>query len=187
MTMQSILEEISNLNDLSERLLMLAQASSAIHSQHFTDLRIDDLVWQARSELLKRDCGCSIQFEMLDFIDDEQFFLVRGSEYLLRTAMINLMENGCKFSYDHSVKVQLSMAPGRICLDFIDYGPGIPDEEISKIFQPFYRSQATAKVRGHGIGLTLTERIILLHNGSIGVHCGEGRGTRFRVELPSIK
>ncbi|MFO7616898.1 MAG: ATP-binding protein [Bacteroidales bacterium] len=185
-TMRSVLEEISNLNDLSERLLMLAQASSATSRLHFSEVRVDDLVWQARSELLKRDCSCTVLFEMLDFIDDEKYFLVKGSEFLLKTAVINLMENGCKFSYNQAVKVQLSMAPERIILDFNDNGPGIPEEEIPKIFEPFYRSAAAGKVRGHGIGLALTQRIISLHNGTIAVRCGEGNGTNFRVVLPGI-
>ena len=184
-TMKSVLEEIITLNDLAERLLMLAQASSSASRVHFSDLRIDDLIWQARSELLKRDRNYTVQFEMLDFIDDEKYFLVRGSENLIRAAMINLMENGCKFSLNTTVKVQLSMAPGRIILDFNDNGPGIPEEEIPKIFQPFYRSPTAAKVRGHGIGLALTERIVSLHGGTITVRCDEGSGTNFRVVLPN--
>ena len=184
-TLRSVREEISNLNELSERLLMLAQASSATSSAHFSDLRIDDLVWQARSEILKRDRQCNVLFEMLDFFDDEKYFLVKGNESLMKTALINLMENGCKYSFDQKVKVLLSMAPGHIILEFNDNGPGIPEEEIPRIFQPFYRSPSTNKVRGHGIGLTLTERIITLHNGTITVSCSEGKGTTFRVVLTS--
>jgi len=122
---------------------------------------------------------------MLDFFDDEKYFLVKGNESLLKTALINLMENGCKYSFDQKVKVLLSMAPGHIILEFNDNGPGIPEEEIPRIFQPFYRSPSTNKVRGHGIGLTLTERIITLHNGTITVSCSEGKGTTFRVVLTS--
>jgi signal transduction histidine kinase len=62
-----------------------------------------------------------------------------------------------------------------------DYGPGVPDSERSRIFEPFH----TTKLRGTGLGLAVAKRIIDLHNGRIQIVDPPGGGTEFQVLLPA--
>ncbi|MCX6227454.1 MAG: HAMP domain-containing sensor histidine kinase, partial [Bacteroidia bacterium] len=168
-TVTTVLSEIRNLNLLSKKLLLLAQASTELTGMNFSLLRIDDLLWQVRSEILSRSPEFSVQIEINEDIDDEDQLTVSGNEMLLKTAIANIMENGCKYSGNQSVVVSLSRISENLVIHFLDEGIGIPEHEIQMIFQPFYRSQSVKTSEGHGIGLSLAEKVITLHKGTLSV------------------
>ncbi|HZH67289.1 MAG TPA: sensor histidine kinase, partial [Flavisolibacter sp.] len=103
---------------------------------------------------------------------------------LLKTAFLNLMENGCKFSPDHQIQVRLQVEKYGITLRFIDRGVGIEEKELPHIFEPFYRSESTKHIPGHGVGLALTARIVHLHHGRIEASSQPGQGSAFSIFLP---
>ena len=128
------------------------------------------------------------QIEYDDMPDDESLLVVNGNERLIKTAILNLMDNACKFSKDKTVQVRISSKKDHIEITFIDKGIGIPLEEQEKIFSPFFRaSNVPAQNKGYGIGLPLCQRIVLLHNGSLTVESKSGKGSRFRLKLPIRK
>lgn len=183
----SILQETRSLSLLFNRLLLLAQASSSSESAEFINIRIDEVLWHAREELKRRNPDFSVHIELTSTVDDEKYLIVCGNEMLLRSALINLMENGCKFSDEQHVRVNVSRDKGSLILHFIDEGDGINPDEIAKIFIPFYRTTAAKKKNGYGIGLPLVEKIISLHKGSISVKSEVGKGSDFLVTLPLAK
>ncbi|HEY8401130.1 MAG TPA: ATP-binding protein, partial [Cytophagaceae bacterium] len=65
-----------------------------------------------------------------------------------------------------------------------DQGTGIDEKDIKYIFQPFYRAASVSKIPGHGIGLSLTENIIRLHEGTIQLTSQPGKGTKVSISLP---
>jgi signal transduction histidine kinase len=71
-----------------------------------------------------------------------------------------------------------------IQLEFADKGPGIKPEDMPFIFEPFFRSEETRKLPGHGIGLSLVNRILQLHQGTVEVSSQERMGAKFTVKLP---
>ena len=180
----SALSEIRNLNQLSGRLLIWAQASSELTGANFTQLRIDDLLWQIRSEFLTRFPAYSVKIGMDQSLDDQDHLTVKGNELLLKTAIANIVENGCKYSVDQRVEVLLSNESNYLVMHFIDHGTGIPESEVSMIFQPFYRGHLTKRIAGHGIGLSLAEEVVALHRGSIVVTSRLNEGSDFTVRLP---
>ncbi|MGV2479920.1 UNVERIFIED_CONTAM: HAMP domain-containing histidine kinase, partial [Salmonella enterica subsp. enterica serovar Weltevreden] len=120
-----------------------------------------------------------------DFESDHEIS-VKGNEYLLKTAFCNLFDNGCKFSKDHQSTVSVSFQTDKILLMFTDKGIGITEEDFQHIFTPFYRGENKAFADGNGIGLSLTQKIIQLHQGKITVISAPAAGTVFTVELPSV-
>jgi signal transduction histidine kinase len=106
---------------------------------------------------------------------------------LLKTAIANIVENGCKYSGDHRVVVSLSKHSEILVIHFTDTGIGIPEHEKNMIFQPFYRSQLVKTSEGHGIGLSLAEKVITLHKGTLSVSSQVGKGSDFVVQLPLAK
>ncbi len=181
----SVLEDMRSLNRLADRLLMLAQADDRISSTTFTPVRMDEIIWQARTELVKKKKDHVVDVVMPE-VDDERSLQVQGNEDLLRSLVFNLMENGCKYSPDHRVEVRMSIDDGQIQLDLADQGIGIPEPEWNKIFSPFFRGSNTSGSQGHGIGLSLVQRIAELHNGRIGFQPNVPRGTVFIVSLPHL-
>jgi signal transduction histidine kinase len=182
-TLNSVFEDIRNLNTLSNRLLLLAQASSDIPESAFLPVRIDEVTWQASEEILKFNQGYSVKINLADSLDDETM-TVLGDEQLLKTSITNLLENACKYSDDQSVSVNIKSSSSDITLEFIDHGIGISEEDLIQITKPFYRGKNVHKSRGNGIGLSLVERIITMHHGNIQIASQVNMGTTVLLRLP---
>ncbi len=181
----AVLDDISKLNRLLDRLLLMAHASSEGAREGFSEVRIDEILWQAREELLKHEKEYTVTVALDENISDIANLTMRGDEQLLLSAVTNIMENGCKYSPDRSVRILLSHDTHNILVSFTDNGPGIAEDEIERIFESFYRSKSTASVRGHGIGLSLASKIIDIHNGKITVTSRQGEGTTIRLIFPA--
>jgi len=118
------------------------------------------------------------------------FPFVTGDRDLLVLAIYNLIENALKFTCaDDSVEVRLSEDGQVIVIEVADSGPGIPTEDVSKIFEELYRGSNARSTEGSGLGLALVSRIIALHDGKINVRSTQEdpRGTVFTVRLPVSK
>jgi two-component system OmpR family sensor kinase len=115
---------------------------------------------------------------------------VTGDRDLLSLAVYNLVENALKFtSGNEAVEVRVLEDGKAIVVEVADSGPGIPSEELSKIFEELYRGVNARGVEGSGLGLALVQRIVELHGGQIQVRSSQGnpRGTVFTVRLPVKK
>ena len=179
-----LLDEVKSMIRLVNGLLELARASADAVTLNYQPVRIDELLWQAQSQLVSRKPDYQIDIDFENLPDQEEELVVLGEESLLQTVFQNLMENGCKYSPDERISVRISFERGQVQLAFIDQGYGIPAADMPHIFEPFYRSETTMTLKGHGIGLALTQRIIALHRGQIKVESVVGKGTTFRITLP---
>jgi signal transduction histidine kinase len=180
-TLLSIKDDITEMTDLSNSLLDLASVESGVAKINFEQVRIDEILWQAQSDLKQKRPEANISIEFGEIPEDEEEFMVNANEQLMKTAVINLMENACKFSPDKSVNVLLYFPKNKVKITFYNTGDEIPKAEIQHLFIPFYRSETTKKIKGHGIGLPLTKKIIELHNGTLAVESGKSIGTTFTI------
>ncbi|RYZ46640.1 MAG: ATP-binding protein, partial [Sphingobacteriales bacterium] len=144
-------------------------------------------LWQGRSRLLQKNEEYRIDIEYEKLPGNEEELIVMGEESLLQMAFQNLIENGCKYSKDRHIVVTLNAGDDDIKLTFTDHGYGIPPEDIPHLFEPFFRSETTSGIIGHGIGLALTHRIITIHKGQIRVESEIGKGTSVEVTVPVRK
>lgn len=115
------------------------------------------------------------------------FPMITGDRDLLVLAVYNLVENALKFTYEtDSVEIRLGEDGRAILIEVADSGVGIPQEDVSKIFEELYRGSNARSTDGSGLGLALVHRIIALHGGYIQVRSSqeEPRGTVFTVRLP---
>jgi len=184
-TIQSVLEDTRNLNEVAEKLLQLARVHSDGGDIVFEQVRLDEIMLQTREALLRVHPDYHIAFDIEGIPETEEQLCVRGNEPLLRLAFLNLMENGCKFSPDKRVEVKIYFQQdGNHRVEITDHGPGIPQKDMHLIFQPFYRSAQNIEVRGSGIGLSLVDSILKLHRIAIQVLSAQGKGATFRLEFP---
>ncbi len=184
-TMQSVLEDSKHMADITDKLLQMARVYSEDSSISFSDIQLDTLVLQVREMLLRGhlDYTIKVDFE-LNSAEDSQM-VVLGNEALLKLAISNLVENGCKFSPDKAVYLILKRgAVGGLELFIQDNGPGIPDKDLPLVFQPFYRGVQQAKAPGSGIGLSLVDSILRLHQTTIEITSNPKGGTIFRLCFP---
>lgn len=184
---RNALSDSRKLARLSNNLLDLAKASYDLSEIYFKPIRIDELLLDARQQVQKANAKYQIDIHFENDFDSDDEISINGNEYLLKTAFINLFENGCKFSEDSKSTVSIQLKNGEIILKFSDKGIGIPKEDLQHIFTPFYRGANKEFSEGNGIGLPLTKKIIELHQGIISVASGELKGTVFTVLLRNIQ
>jgi signal transduction histidine kinase len=182
--LQSVLEDARNINLMSDKLMQLAKINAGGEAIPMEPLRIDEVVWQAKEAVLKSNPDYRVHFEIRNLPDEEAKLSIRGNEQLLKTALINLMDNGCKFSADHRVNVQLSFDDsGKTAVEIRDEGAGIAAEDLPALFEPFYRSRHNGSIKGNGIGLSLVDSIVKLHRIDLKVERNQPKGAVFRMEF----
>ena len=104
---------------------------------------------------------------------------------LINHILINLLENALKYSQpDTKVKFELGLLPSKITFSIQDEGIGIPTENLSHIFNSFYRGNNVETASGTGLGLSIVKRCTDLHRGGISVNSTVGEGSIFTVSLP---
>jgi signal transduction histidine kinase len=183
--LRSVLQGLRGLNRLSTQLLVLAQTSSDNPQKNNALLRIDDVLWDAKEESARFHSDYTISIQ-LDLYSNDESLSVHGDHQLLKIAFMNLIDNGCKYSDNNKINIDLYVTnESSIKIAFTNSGSVIPKEVAEKIFDPFFRSTDPGKkVQGFGIGLSLAKRIIELHNGNISLQPDQNQLTIFVVTLP---
>ena len=182
--MRSVYQDVKHLSELTKTLLEFAKTSGNAGGIELADFRIDEVLLRIPAELSKINSDYNVALSFTELPEDDTALLVFGNEELLFTAIRNMVVNACKFSSDNRAMVTLSVNNAMITITIADNGPGIPEEEVSRIFEPFYRSDAANRTEGFGLGLSLSSRIIKLHKGNIDV-ISTGHGSTFKVQLPT--
>lgn len=183
--LRSIVEDMHSLNRLADKLLLLAQAENSTTAATFTPVRMDEVLWSSRQEVLKAGKGNTVLVTIGSF-EEESDLQVMGNEVLLRSMMTNLMENACKYSPDATARIVLNQTKGSVHIAVENIGEGIAPQYHERIFEPFFRADNTGRARGHGIGLSLARRIASLHGGTITLTSTPGAGATFSVQLPQV-
>lgn len=183
-SLQSLLDDTRTLAALANALLTLAQSDLEKQQLKQGPVRVDETLFAAQNDLLKAHPDYQFTIEYETFPEDESQLLITGSEQLLKTAFLNFMDNACKFSEDHTVDISLGISDTAVRITFKDRGIGILPEEQERVFQAFYRGNNTGGFpKGYGIGLSLCQRIVRLHNGTISLKSTPGQGSCFEVTL----
>jgi len=185
--LQSIYQDVQHLTKLTQTLLEFAKASGNPGGLEIDLVRMDEIILSLPAEASKINTSYNVKIEFENLPEEEENLLVFGNGPLLFTAINNIVINACKYSEDHEAEVQLKVINNTISISIKDKGKGISSSEIDKIFQPFYRTEESRAEQGFGLGLSLANRIIKLHKGSIAVTSEPGKGTIFHLQLPSAK
>ena len=171
---------------LSNNLLDLAKANYDPKEVGYTPLRIDEVLLEAYQEIQQGSAPCTVQMEFVGDTTDEHFMTVVGNPYLLKVACKNLIENACKFSYDHHCYIRIGFTNKMVKIEFIDNGIGIDDEDLDHIFVPFYRGSSQSDYDGYGIGLPVTQKILVQHSGELKVTTSPEQGSTFTMYIPHL-
>jgi PAS domain S-box-containing protein len=102
---------------------------------------------------------------------------------LMKHVLINLLTNAFKFSSDNP-ELLILFAEKKLIISVKDHGIGIPTEDISSLFQPFFRAGNATSVQGTGLGLAISRQFVELHDGVFMVTSKQNQGTTVTVTLP---
>jgi signal transduction histidine kinase len=129
--------------------------------------------------------GFDLQLRVEPFADAALW--VEGDPESLKQSLLNLLSNAEKYSEEQkAIEVVLRREESWVHIDVMDRGRGVPASQARQIFEEFYRGDdcLTAKVRGSGLGLSITRRILRDHGGDVLYLPREGGGSIFRMQLP---
>ncbi|RXM40281.1 two-component sensor histidine kinase [Chryseobacterium sp. CH21] len=180
-TIQYALEDARNMVKLSNSLMDLAKASYDPNEISFSEVRLDEILLESYTKIIKENSGYKVSLNIEDSVEEHQL-IIQGNEYLLQVAFNNLIDNACKYSPEHICLIDVNANSKILIIHFTNTGNVISEEDLQHIFEPFYRSETSKQEKGHGIGLFLTEKIILLHHAKINV-VSEDNKTAFTVEF----
>lgn len=172
------------LHGLMENLLCAATNDDGQFRMHLTPLNLLELIDDAAllvEPLLKR------RSQRLKVRTTPTVPLVSGDARRLTQVLLNLTSNAAKYAGDHTViDLTLSLHQGRVRLAVSDRGPGVPAEQVARLFEPYNRAGRTDG-EGLGIGLSVVRLIAAAHGGQVGYANRRGGGATFWFELPAIQ
>lgn len=176
--------ESTRMKKLVDHLLFLAKSDAKQLPSVFSSFNLSDAAWSC---LLPFE---SIAFEQkLSIIEDITPDLwIHGNEEQLKQLIIILLDNACKYTPPKgTVHFLLAMEQNKIVLKVCNTGEPIPPEDLSHIFERFYRSDKSRsrKEGGYGLGLAIAHSIAVSHHGKIQAASNLEEGTIFSVTLPS--
>jgi len=187
--------EADRLNQLIQRLLTISRLESGTDGLRKTTLSLRELVEQVArdAEYETPGRGCRVTTPAADAADE---FLVQADPDLLRSAVENAVRNATRYTAEGTtVEVRLERqqaADGNanedeIIVRVLDRGPGVPDEALQKIFEPFYRldDARNRQTGGAGLGLSIADRAIRLHGGQLRASNRKEGGLQVEIRIPA--
>jgi len=181
--LQRIELEAERLNEMIGQLLSLTRLETGIKELQKEQFDLTDLLGKlvADADYEARNRGCRVKFKTTGPL------LFNGSSELLARALENVVRNAVKYTAENStVTVELLQTENEIKIQILDQGPGVPEELLDKLFEPFYRV-ADARDRqsgGTGIGLAIADRSVKLHAGRIKAKNRSEGGLLVEISLP---
>lgn len=174
--------EIDNLTQLVQELLELSRIESGLFTLQKNPIQPYILVRDASQRMqvqaqragLDFSWGCSLQLP-----------LITADKSRLEQVLINLIHNAIKFTPPGgSILVKAEQEDKHIVFSVQDTGVGIPEQDIERIFERFYKTDRSRSQKGTGLGLSISRHLVEAHKGNIWVESGTHRGSTFYFSIP---
>jgi two-component system OmpR family sensor kinase len=114
----------------------------------------------------------------------EHGVVINGDAHELHEVIANLVENALKYAPLSPVEVAVRNEAGQAVVEVLDRGPGLSEEERSRVFDRFYRGENRGDAEGSGLGLAIVKRAVERAGGEVSLESGPGQGCRFTIRLP---
>lgn len=154
--------------------------------ENFSEIDIANLIAKAIESIEPQAVRKNIQ---LVTTIDEKLPSIEADETSLVEALVNIIGNAVKYSFtDSQISIKVAEKDGMVEIKVADTGVGIPEEELPNVLSDFFRGSSNeSDDSSHGIGLTISRKIIEAHDGSISVSSKLSQGTTFTIQLPAMK
>jgi PAS domain S-box-containing protein len=174
-----IQRESTRLNRLASSLLVLARAQSREEQPRREEIALRDLF----EELIG---GIELRQGVEFVVDCPPDLVVRTNRDLLEHALLNLVSNAVRHTERGRISIDAcAVEDGLVSIEIDDTGSGIPREELTRLFDRFYRGPGEQRGAGFGLGLPITKEAVDAIGGRVEIDSVPGRGTTVRVVLPS--
>jgi tetratricopeptide (TPR) repeat protein len=182
--LRTIINESERLSRLLNNVLDFSKIEQGTRTYRFESLSLEDVIRAAAKAMAFSMDQKGFRFE----IDVENGLpQVRADKDALEQAVLNLLDNAVKYSgKNRELRLKLYRREKAICIDVIDHGIGISDENKARIFSRFFRvpGSENQRIPGTGLGLTIVSHIAEAHGGRVDVLSRPGQGSTFSIILP---
>jgi two-component system OmpR family sensor kinase len=184
----SVQDQLRQLVRLVESLLTLARADAGFPLTEARSVSMNEIVMEAvqRCEPLARHREVRLVPTLAPPTQDGSEAYVSGDAALLRAVIENLIRNAIRYSpVEEAVEIEVAMDGTAVQVAVRDNGPGIPPEELARVFERFFSiPRGPESAQGAGLGLAIARGVVTLHHGSITAANRPGGGCEFILRLP---
>jgi len=185
--LQIIATETDRLNRLIENILSLSRMESGLVPVNKTELAVTEILRDVVDVMTPQALKKNIHLEA-DLAP--VFFRVYGDRDMLYQTFLNVVSNAVKYTPEGGrVRISTFLEDGSVVVKVQDNGKGIPEDDLGRIFDKFYRGKGADKAAaGTGLGLALVKHVTeTVHGGRIAVMSEVGRGSSFQLYLPAVR
>ena len=173
-------DEAERLNRFVGNLLDMTRLEAGEMQIQKVPSDVQDLIGCALAALDKRLEGRAVTVTIAEGTP-----FVAMDSVLMNQVLINLLDNSLKYTLEgSSIEITVGVTSRYLRLEVLDHGPGIPESDLAKIFDKFYRLPVPEGVRGTGLGLSICRGIVEAHGGNIWAENRTGGGLRIIIQLP---
>lgn len=175
-------KSIGRLLELTEDLLELERLESGKLTLSLGCVSAVDVCVAARDALLTLAAT-----KQIDISVPSRDAALKGEERRLIQIMVNLVSNAIKFSPTGSrVRLTVEERDAVVIMSVIDEGPGMSEEQIKSLFEKYKQGSAKSELKGSGLGLALSKKLVEAHGGNMWVESAIGKGSRFAFSIPEF-
>jgi len=167
-------QQVAELTALMDNLVELARDTDT-PTEETAEIDLDRLVTDAVDRARLRAPDVSIELDL-------EPTRVEGRRHQLERAIVNVLDNACKWS-PPAGQVDVRLRNGTITVR--DHGAGIDPEDLPRVFDSFHRAPAARSMPGSGLGLAIVRRVVDAHGGNVALEPAPGGGTIARIHLPA--
>lgn len=186
---QRIERETGRMDALVGEILTLARLSSGVQPLRKVTVDVGELLHTLGEDvqLELESKGCTLDLRAPDALS------LQGDGEMLYRALDNILRNAIRYApagSEISIRAHAQAAPRQAVMEIADRGPGVPQQDLATIFEPFYRSlrassqPAAEGHSGYGLGLAITRSIVQAHGGAVIAENRSGGGLLMRITLP---
>ena len=181
-------ETSRHLLGLINEVLDLAKIGAGRMDLVLAELDVEEIVERAAQQIMPQATEKGLTLEVRG-PEDETSVCVNADETRLTQIVINLLSNAVKFTRTGGVTIAYEDSDGHVSIRISDTGPGIPPDQVDRIFEEFYQVEGglSRASGGTGLGLAIARRFARLMDGDVRVESVVGKGSTFTIILPSAE
>jgi two-component system sensor histidine kinase BaeS len=184
----TLFNQTLHLNNLVDDLRVLSMIESGNLNLNLVEGDIVKIIEISTKDFYPRakNSGVKINLELQNITEEKKIYF---DDTRMRQIIANLIENAFSYnSENNEITIRSKISDNYYVIKIIDQGEGIPEKEVNKIFNEFYRvdKSRSKKTGGVGLGLSIVKSLIEAHNGEISVNSKINSGTTFTIKLPII-
>lgn len=183
MSMQFQKDSIMELSNVITALLDISKMETKLAIVNFESLRIDEIVFECMDEIIFLNEHVSFDFNITN-TQDESDLMVIGNRRMIKMALMNLIKNAVNFSENKKPSIEISATRNSVEIKISNDGAIIKENERTKLFMHSFRGENSTLVKGFGLGLVLSQRIVSMHKGSLTYSIEELGLNQFVLSLP---